>query len=541
MTEHNSTPKDDQYVNLVVDDVSISVEKGTTILEAAKQAGTEVPHYCYHAGLSSPAQCRLCLVEVEGAPKLMPSCTTVVTEGQVVRTDSDVATKMRQGVLEFYLVNHPLDCPICDQSGECDLQDFVFSEGRKHGRSRAAKRVLGRDDFGGDVLFYGDRCVMCTRCVRFMEEVEEKPLLSVVERGNRSVIDTFFDQGLGDAEWAGNIVDICPVGALVSKDFLYKARAWDLEHTPSICPNCSMGCNIDIHTRDNVVQRFKPRENKDVNGHWMCDYGRSRYEWLNEGKRIEEPLSTTSDGGLQTSLNWEEALIGLGEKLKSSGGRLKVIASPLSSNEDVGATVRLIQALGGGEIVFRSATTSKEVPLPGFKGLKRTKYLAPNIEGLKVLGAKYVGDEKGSGGLQAISQHTEIVLVMGDRLEDQTEKFGSEAELLIYLGSHFSEALQEADFIFPINTFAETSGTFTNCDRRVPKFSGSLEGPCEARPAWSVLNDLVRIITGSESSQNVADAFNQLSGISEIFAGTSYSDLMPQGFKLKHDPPMTRD
>jgi len=541
MTEHNSTPKDDQYVNLVVDDVSISVEKGTTILEAAKQAGTEVPHYCYHAGLSSPAQCRLCLVEVEGAPKLMPSCTTVVTEGQVVRTDSDVATKMRQGVLEFYLVNHPLDCPICDQSGECDLQDFVFSEGRKHGRSRAAKRVLGRDDFGGDVLFYGDRCVMCTRCVRFMEEVEEKPLLSVVERGNRSVIDTFFDQGLGDAEWAGNIVDICPVGALVSKDFLYKARAWDLEHTPSICPYCSMGCNIDIHTRDNVVQRFKPRENKDVNGHWMCDYGRSRYEWLNEGKRIEEPLSTTSDGGLQTSLNWEEALIGLGEKLKSSGGRLKVIASPLSSNEDVGATVRLIQALGGGEIVFRSATTSKEVPLPGFKGLKRTKYLAPNIEGLKVLGAKYVGDEKGSGGLQAISQHTEIVLVMGDRLEDQTEKFGSEAELLIYLGSHFSEALQEADFIFPINTFAETSGTFTNCDRRVQKFSGSLEGPCEARPAWSVLNDLVSIITGSESSQNVADAFNQLSGTSEVFAGTSYSDLMPQGFKLKHDPQMTRD
>ena len=218
---------------------------GTTLLQAAQGAGTEVPHYCYHPGLSSPAMCRLCLVEVEGAPKLLPSCTTTVSDGQVVHTQSDDATRMRQGVLEFYLLNHPLDCPICDQSGECDLQDYVFAEGREHGRGREAKRVFGRDDFGGDILFYGDRCVMCTRCVRFMNEIEEKPLLTVVERGNRAVIDTFFDEGLEQSDWAGNVVDICPVGALVSKDFLHKARAWDLEHTPSICPNCSQGCNIE--------------------------------------------------------------------------------------------------------------------------------------------------------------------------------------------------------------------------------------------------------------------------------------------------------
>ena len=247
-----------EMVNLTIDGHEVSVPKGTTILEAAKSIGTEVPHYCYHPGMSSPAMCRLCLVEVEGAPKPMPGCVTTVMDGQVVHTQSEQALKNRRGVLEFYLVNHPLDCPICDMSGECNLQDYVHAEGREHGRGREPKRIFGRDDFGGDVLFYGDRCVMCTRCVRFMSEVEQDHRLTVVERGNRSVIDTFYEEGLDGTYWHGNIVDICPVGALVSKEFLHKARAWDLTHTPSVCTGCAQGCNIDLHTRDNLVQRVKP-------------------------------------------------------------------------------------------------------------------------------------------------------------------------------------------------------------------------------------------------------------------------------------------
>jgi len=192
-----------EMVRLTIDGHDVSVPKGTTILEAAKTIDREVPHYCYHKGLSSPAMCRLCLVEVEGAPKLQPSCVTTVADGQVVHTESESAERMRRGVLEFYLVNHPLDCPICDQSGECKLQDYVHEEGRDHGRGREPKRVFGRDDFGRDVLFYGDRCVMCTRCVRFMTEMEQNPLLTVVERGSRSVIDTFFEKGLEEATWAG--------------------------------------------------------------------------------------------------------------------------------------------------------------------------------------------------------------------------------------------------------------------------------------------------------------------------------------------------
>ena len=172
-----------ESVTVTIDGQEVTVPKGTSILHAAERIGTQVPHYCFHAGLSAPAMCRLCLVEVEKAPKLLPSCVTQVAEGQVVHTQSEESLKMRQGVLEFYLQNHPLDCPICDQSGECKLQDYAHAEGRSHGRGREPKRVFGRDDFGGDVLFYGDRCVMCTRCVRFMNEVEQDPRLTVVERG----------------------------------------------------------------------------------------------------------------------------------------------------------------------------------------------------------------------------------------------------------------------------------------------------------------------------------------------------------------------
>ncbi len=293
-------------VTLTIDGKEVTVPTGTTILRAAESIGIKVPHYCYHPGLSSPAMCRLCLVEVEGWPKPAPACKTTVADGQVVHTNSELAQRQRTGVLEFYLVNHPLDCPICDQSGECQLQDYVFAEGRKHGRGREPKRVLGRDDFGGDVLFNGDRCVMCTRCVRFMREVAEDERLCVVERGNRAIIDTFFDDGLEGSPFAGNIVDICPVGALVSKDFLHKARAWDLDRTPSVCASCSQGCNITLQTRDNLVQRLKPRENLDVNGWWMCDFGRAQL-------RVDEPGGSAGN----PHGRWEEPGVGRGSRVPS--------------------------------------------------------------------------------------------------------------------------------------------------------------------------------------------------------------------------------
>ena len=515
----------DNTVTLTIDGQEVTVPRGTTLLQAAKEVGKDVPHYCYHPGMSSPAQCRLCLVEVEGAPKPMPSCVTGAMDGQVVHTESQEALGFREGVLEFYLVNHPLDCPICDMSGECNLQNYVHAEGREHGRSREPKRVFGRDDFGGDVLYYGDRCVMCTRCVRFMSEVEGEHTLTVVERGNRSVIDTFFDEGLEGTNWHGNIVDICPVGALVSKDFLYKARAWDLDHTPSVCASCSQGCNIDLHVRDNLVQRIKPRENLEVNGWWMCDHGRGNYEWINKGNRLEAPL--VREGGATKAMGWKEALGALLGKM--DGGSVKAVASAFASNEDLASLKALVDSLGGGDIVYRSARAEDEIVLKGFPSLARRKDLSPNATGAGLMGMKRVGGDDAKGGIDDVASHNGVVIVMGDALDDQGEDFGENAALYVYLGTHGGAATNNAHFVLPVTNFAEQEGTFTNHEGRVQRFWPALDAPGAARPAWLILSAMVAQRTEAETPRKAEAVFAALAGAGGAFAGISYDDIGTRG------------
>jgi NADH-quinone oxidoreductase subunit G len=273
-------------VTLTIEGRQVTVPAGTSILEAAKRAGVLVPHYCYHPGLPIAGVCRMCLVEVEKAPKLAPSCATAVAEGNVVHVHSEKSIEARKGVLEMLLINHPLDCPICDQAGECELQDYTYMEGRGEGRYRDPKRFNPVEDFGGDVMYTPNRCILCTRCVRFMEDVAHNPVLNVSERGDRAVIGKFEGQDLTHP-WAGNVIDLCPVGALLSKDSLNKARAWELDRTASVCPNCSQGCNMIVETRDNVVVRLRPRPNEDVNSYFMCDHGRLNYRWMNRQDRVD--------------------------------------------------------------------------------------------------------------------------------------------------------------------------------------------------------------------------------------------------------------
>jgi len=488
-------------VTLTIDGREVTVPKGTTILQAAESIGIEIPRYCYHPGLSSPAQCRVCLVEVVGAPKLAASCVTEAMDGQQIRTQSEPALEMRRGVLEFYLANHPLDCPICDQSGECKLQDYVHAEGREHGRSREPKRVFGRDDFGGDVLFYGDRCVMCTRCVRFMNEMAQDPRLTVVERGNRSIIDTFFEDGVEGSPYSGNIVDICPVGALVSKDFLHKARAWDLEHTPSICPNCSQGCNVEIHTRDNLVQRLKPRLNPDVNQYWMCDYGRARYEWMNRADRIEAPLVRT-DGGVRAT-TWDEAVRGAASALSLADGPVLALASPFASNEALTGLTTLVAALGGGEILFRSPRALGEIPLPGFEALARREDLAPNRRAAESLGMRRIGMDDATGGLDAFDGHGGRLIVLGDELRDASSEFGASSQYFLYIGSYPTEGARHAGAVLPIATFAEEGGSFTNHAGLVQRYEPALQAPGMARAGAEVLDALLAAISARISSRKL--------------------------------------
>jgi NADH-quinone oxidoreductase subunit G len=525
-----------ETVNVTVDGMEISVPKGTRILDAAAAAGIAVPHYCYHPGLSAPAQCRMCLVEVEKAPKLVPACTATVAEGNVILTQSEKAVSARNGVLEFYLVNHPLDCPVCDQSGECKLQDYTAAEGRAMGRGQEPKRVLGRDDFGGDVLFYADRCVMCTRCVRFMREVAQDERLGVVQRGSRNVIDTFFDQGLDGNLWADNIVDICPVGALVSKDFLHKARAWDLDRTPSVCPNCSQGCNIRLEVRDNQVMRLKPRPNEEVNAHWMCDYGRLNYEWINRGGRIEAPLVRDAAGKL-TPTSWSDALTRLADALKAAPqGGARALISPFAANEDAGALVRVMDAVGRGTGVYR-CPTGEAVPLPGFPTLSLREDRAANPHGVELFGFSRVGDADGRGGLESAAGHTGLLFVVGDELADAPADFGTQAALYVYVGHFMSPAARNAHFILPATTFAEMEGTFTNVQRRVQRFWPALQAPGMARPAWQILGVLLAGISDAAPVGTAADAFAALQSLRPEFGALGWAELGQAGAPLPESAP----
>ncbi|HEX8695389.1 MAG TPA: molybdopterin-dependent oxidoreductase [Longimicrobium sp.] len=529
MADANPTPAP-ETVNVTVDGMEITVPKGTRILDACAMAGVDVPHYCYHPGLSAPAQCRMCLVEVEKAPKLVPACTGTVADGQVILTESEKALKAREGVLEFYLVNHPLDCPVCDQSGECKLQDYVSAEGPAMGRSKEPKRVLGRDDFGGDVLFYADRCVMCTRCVRFMREVAQDERLAVVQRGHRNVIDTFFDEGLDGNLWADNIVDICPVGALVSKDFLHKARAWDLDRTPSICPNCSQGCNVRLETRDNLVQRIKPRPNPEVNSHWMCDFGRLNYEWINRGGRIEAPL--VRDGDRFVPVSWSEALTRLAAALEEGPlGEARAVVSPFMANEDLGMLRRVMDVTGGGTGVYR-CEEGEEVVLPGFPTLALRRDRAANVMGAEAFGFSRAGGADGLGGLVEPGSYEGKLFVLGDELADGGEGFGRPSRLFVYIGHFMGAAARNAHFVLPATTFAEMEGTFTNVQRRVQRFWPALQAPGMARPAWQILGVLLAGISDASAVATASDAFHALGEVSPAFAALSWGELGQQGAVL---------
>lgn len=520
-----------ETVRCTVDGVAVEVPKGTRMIDAAARAGVDVPHYCYHPGLSAPAQCRMCLVEVQGVPKLLPACASTVQEGNVILTESPAALKAREGVLEFLLVNHPLDCPVCDQSGECKLQDYVSAEGRAMGRLSDPKRIVGVDDFGGDVLFHGDRCVMCTRCVRFMREVAQDERLTVVQRGHKAVIDTFFDEGLAGTIWSDNVIDICPVGALVSKDFLHKARSWDLDRIPSICPNCSQGCNITLQVRDNEVMRLKPRPNGEVNGHWMCDYGRLNYQWINRTGRIEAPL--VREGDRLVPMSWSDTLLRLLDAVRTLAGgvRARAIVSPFAPNEDLGAVRRLMEAVGGGHGTFR-VESAEEVVLPGFPRLALRSDRAANARGAELLGFERVGNADGGGGIEDVAETDWPLLVLGDELSDADPRFGERSPLFVYFGHVLSDAARNADFILPTTTFAEMEGTFTNLNDRVQRFWPALQVPGMARPAWQIIGVLLSGLTEAAAPGRPGDAFAALSEIRPEFGSIRFEDLGTTGAQL---------
>src|SRR5947199_723004 len=349
----------------------------------------------------------MCLVEIEKQAKLAIACATQVAEGMVVKTQSSAAKSARTGVLEFLLINHPLDCPICDQAGECELQDFTFQEGRPSTRYSPdyAKRFNPVEDFGPDVLYVPNRCILCTRCVRFMEDVAKEPVLNVSERGDRAYIGIHPEARL-DHPWAGNVVDLCPVGSLLSKDFLHKARAWELDKTASICTGCSQGCNITLDTRDEVVVRIRPRPNLEVNRYFICDHGRMHYKWMNRGDRIEAPL-VRRDGELKAT-DWDEAVDRVAGILRGAEGRTAVaLVSPGTSSEALARAKRVFtgfQWTGAFQLVM-----GEEAPLAGIPNLALRAERAPNAKG-----AENLGFTRDYAQALAAAKSAAVVLVLDD-------------------------------------------------------------------------------------------------------------------------------
>jgi NADH-quinone oxidoreductase subunit G len=378
-------------VEIDIDGKKVEIAEGSMVMHAAEKAGTYIPHFCYHKKLSIAANCRMCLVDIEKAPKPMPACATPVTNGMVVHTKSDKAIKAQQSVMEFLLINHPLDCPICDQGGECQLQDLAVGYGGSASRYDEEKRVVAVKDVGPLISMQEmSRCIHCTRCVRFGQEVAGVMELGMSHRGEHSSIETFVGQSV-DSELSGNMIDICPVGALTSKPFRYSARTWELSRRKSVSPHDSTGANLVVQVKNNQVMRVVPLENEAVNECWIADRDRFSYEALNSPERLHTPM--IKQGGKWSKVDWQTALeyVANGFKqIKSNHGEasLGALVSPHSTLEELHLSSKLLRALGSDNIDYRlrnqdfTATDGVRylgMPIAALSSLQRVLFVGTNL------------------------------------------------------------------------------------------------------------------------------------------------------------------
>lgn len=505
-------------VNVTIEGRTVSVPAGTSILEAAKVAGVLIPHYCYHPSLPVAGSCRMCLVDVEKAPKLMPSCATAVAEGQVVNLYTSRALEARKGVLEMLLINHPLDCPICDKSGECELQDYTYQEGPAQGRLRDPKRFNPVEDFGGDILYVPNRCILCTRCVRFMDSVHGDAVLNVSERGDRAVISKAPDVDVTQP-WSINIVDLCPVGALLSKDFLNKARAWELDRQPSICTGCSQGCNITVELRDSAVVRLKPRPNDEVNAFFMCDEGRLNYRWMNRQDRLLEPVV---DGA---PTDWDAAVAATATDLR--GRKLRVVAHGSLPNEAFFLLERLVRPSGGS--VRFAVEQGPEAPLPGVNDLAVRADRVANATGAVLLGAT-----RSDNPYEGIKSGEALLLVDVDPATVPAEAVAA-AGSVVFIGTVEPTSLAKLNAALPIANVIESEGTLTNLRGRVQRFFQGRAAPGHARPVWSALADILAAMGEEASYYTASEAFAAMAATRPAFAGMSYDSLGMKGAPVAGD------
>ena len=518
-----------------LNDQTIEAEDGQTIIQAAQDAGIDIPHYCYHPDLPIDGNCRMCLVEVEKMPKLTPSCTAVVTEGMVVRSNSERVKEAVRGVLEFLLINHPVDCPVCDQAGECRLQDYYMVYGLHTSEIPLEMKVRKRKviDLGPMVVLDQERCVLCSRCIRFFDYVTETGEMQFFGRGDHVAIGTFEDRPL-DNPYAGNVVDICPVGALTSRDFRFKCRVWFLHSTDSVCGGCSTGCAVRVDHRDGTVFRLLPRRNTEVNRSWLCDEGRLSFHQVSEGERIVRPMIKGRDG-IQAPVTWEDAARSIDARLKevreaNGAGSILGFASPSATNEALFLLKRYLGGqLGTERFDFRVDCEDRNVAEeedqilrhfdkhPNSMGAMKLGLISPELGGIEgAIEAARAGRIKAG----VVIYFRPLVRRPGDEeAEGRVFELIDQLEYSVVLAAHKAEWQSSASVVLPVAAWSEEDGTYTNFQGRVQFAGKAIEPDGDALPVWEVFAMLLHA-SGAESPwMSAQDVFSSMTSSEAAFRG----------------------
>jgi len=548
-------------ITLVIDGKSFEVQEGRTIIEIAREHGIEIPHFCWHPKLSVSGNCRMCLVEVERSPKLVIACSTQATPGMVVHTSTERVLAARRAVMEFLLINHPLDCPICDEAGECKLQDYAYTHSIGYSRFDEDKvHKPKRVELGPHVLLDTERCIMCSRCVRFCDEIAHKPQLTFTNRGDHVELTTFAGEQL-DNPYSMNVIDICPVGALTSREFRFRARVWEMSATETICPGCARGCNMYTWVRNNEVLRQTPRYNPAVNDHWMCDHGRlNTFPHVNAETRMKSPY-IRKEGEL-VEVGWDEAIARAASEFRVyRKNEIGVIASAHATNEDL----YLLQKFSRDVLGTKHLAVVPHVVTGDEDQLLIHADKAPNARGLLSLGVVEAYDLTALDALVKRIHEGQIrALYVVEEDVCAIPEVAAALAKLDFVALHATTenaTTHQADLIFAASTFAERNGSYINFQNRVQRIrpsvatldlDRSLDGFAmsrldrfgtsfdrwgrgqkrDARPTWKIIAGIASVMGFKYKYQTAEDVFHELSSAVPAFRGLDYRKLGTTGVVL---------
>jgi NADH-quinone oxidoreductase subunit G len=553
---------------ITIDGKEFEVDPKLTVIQAAAANGIEIPHFCWHSKLSVSGNCRMCLVEIEKMPKLAISCSTPVAEGMVVRTNSERVVKARQAVMEFLLINHPLDCPICDEAGECKLQDYSYKYSVGYSRFDEDKvHKPKRVTLGPNVVLDVERCIMCSRCIRFSDEIAKQPVLTFTERGTHVVLATFPGTQL-DNPYAMNVIELCPVGALTSADFRFKSRVWEMSSTDSICVGCARGCNTHMWVRNNEILRLTPRQNEQVNSYWMCDAGRlNTIKGVTSKERLNSPL-IRKEGNL-VEVGWDEAIAMVVSEIKGfKKGEIAGIGSPYATNEDNYVFQRFMKEVVG----TKHIDFVQHVKAGDEDDLLIRADKTPNTGGARQVGVKPSEGGLDLGGiLKGIEEGViKALYVLEDDIAEDPRMAAAltNLDLLIVHSSVRNRTTEFADVVLSCSTYAEKHGTFTNfkgivqrtrpavatqeLDRardgfamsRWDKFASQNDRwgrpiKKDARPTWRILAAIGNALGAKFKFLTSEDVFKEIAEKIPPLKGLNYTKIGTQGAAQNLPEPVT--